>query len=73
MHSQNLPTYTNKFLEYKDWIRCESGHYIFYYTADSEAEKDIEFIIKTQEESKVKIINTFNLDDTDEYENKRKQ
>lgn len=39
MHPQNLPTYTHKFLEYKDWTKYETDHYIFYYADKSEAEK----------------------------------
>ncbi len=66
MYPQNLPTYTHKFLEYKDWIKNESDHYIFYYTAGSVAEKDIDFIIKTQEDTRIKIIDTLKLDDSDE-------
>ena len=48
-YQQNLPTYTHKFLSYEGWIILESPHYIFYFTAGSEAEKDIEIIKNTQE------------------------
>lgn len=56
MNEQNLPTYTHKFLDYPNWIKEESEHYIFFYTKDSEAEKDIELIKSTQEVSFQKII-----------------
>ena len=62
MYPQNLPTYTHKFLEYKDWIKCETTHYIFNYTSGSEAEKDIEVIKETQENAYKKITSFLKLE-----------
>ncbi len=60
-YQQNLPTYTHKFLSYCGWIILESPHYIFYFTAGSEAVKDIEIIKNTQEAAFEKIITTLTV------------
>ncbi len=56
MEKQNLPTYTYNFLNDNRWLTRETDHYIFHYFPDSEAEKDIEMIVVTQEKAFEKII-----------------
>ncbi|MBP9842514.1 MAG: hypothetical protein KBC62_00760 [Candidatus Pacebacteria bacterium] len=57
MFEQNLPTYIHAFLSYDGWLTRESPHYVFHYTKDSEAEKDIVHIEEVQEQAYKKIIN----------------
>ena len=61
MFEQNLPTYIKDF-ESAPWLKTESEHYVFHYLENSLAEKEIEFISKTQEEAFNKIISTLNID-----------
>ena len=62
MFDQNLPTYIHTFETYPRWKTFQSEHYIFHYFAESEAEKDLEHIVKTQESAYQKIITTLKLD-----------
>lgn len=61
MFDQKLPTYKTEFLDFKDWLRFETAHYIFFYTKNSEAEKDILKISEIQENSFKKIITSLTL------------
>ena len=56
MEKQYLPAYRHDFLNEKKWLKKESKHYTFYYFQDSEAEKDIDIIVLTQEAACSKII-----------------
>lgn len=56
MYPQHLPIYTHTFLDYPDWRAVESTHYIFNYTKGSEAEREIQHIIHTQEEDFTRIL-----------------
>jgi hypothetical protein len=55
MEKQHLPTYTHNFLRESRWLTRENNHYIFHYFSNSEAEKDIEIIVTTQEKAFEKI------------------
>lgn len=54
---QYLPSYRHDFETDTRFITTESHHYIFHYFKDSEAERDIQIIINTQEQGFEKIIN----------------
>ena len=56
MKKQHLPTYKHDFLKEIRWLTRETDHYIFHYFAESEAEKDIDTIVSTQETAFRKII-----------------
>lgn len=62
MFKQKLPTYTNKFLNFKNWLSFETDHYIFFYVKNSEAEKDILKIAEIQENAFKKITTNLSLD-----------
>ena len=62
MEKQNLPTYTHNFLDDNRWLTRETDHYIFHYFPYSEAEKDIEMIVATQEKAFEKIITFLNIE-----------
>lgn len=55
-YKQYLPTYSHAFQEYSGWLTAETEHYIFNYTVESEAEKDIEHIKERQEQAFKKIV-----------------
>lgn len=55
--NQYLPNYREDFLNDRRWLKKETPHYIFYYFAESVAEKEIEMIEKRQEKAFAKIIN----------------
>ncbi len=61
MYPQHLPTYIHTFLDYPDWRAVESAHYIFNYTNGSEAEREIQHIIHTQEEGFTRILNVLKI------------
>ncbi|MCG2694022.1 hypothetical protein L6259_01985 [Candidatus Parcubacteria bacterium] len=53
---QKLNNYTEKYLEYKKWLKKESAHYVFYYLKNTKAENDINKILKCQERAFKKIV-----------------
>lgn len=53
---QHLPTYIHKFKKYPNWITKETPHYIFFYTLNSLAEKEINYISSRQEKAYSKIV-----------------
>ncbi len=65
MLQQFLPNYKHDFESFSYWITKESEHYIFHYTAKSEAEKDIHQIVTTQEDAFSKIVTTLDLQHPD--------
>lgn len=60
-YKQYLPTYSHSFLNYSGWIVAETEHYVFNYTAGSEAERDIKHIKERQEQAFQKITNTLKV------------
>ena len=59
---QHLPTYKHDFLKENRWLTKETNHYVFHYFPESEAEKDIEMIVTTQEKAFKKIIAFLNIE-----------
>jgi hypothetical protein len=59
---QYLPTYKEDFKNDPRWIIKESPHYIFHYFLDSVANKEIDEIEKTQEESFKKIVSLLQVE-----------
>lgn len=57
MHEQCLPTYIHNFINDNRWVRHSSAHYVFHYFLDSEAERDIDYIIERQEKAYNKVVN----------------
>lgn len=62
-HHQFLPTYKHDFLGYPSWEKVKSEHYIFNFTPNSAAQRDINNIIDTQERAYTHIISTLTLED----------
>jgi len=62
MEKQNLPTYIHSFINDNRWLTRETDQYIFHYFLNSEAEKDIEMIVVTQEKAFEKIIAFLNIE-----------
>lgn len=60
---QELNNYADKYSDYDKWLKRETGHYIFHYLPDSEAEADIEKIAKRQERAYEKIIGILNVEE----------
>ena len=54
-YSQYLPTYRHDFERESRFVKCHSEHYVFHYFPDSEAERDINTIVMTQEAAYAKI------------------
>ncbi len=61
-YNQHLPNYRRDFLSDTRWLKKSSKHYLFHYLPDSEAERDIESIIVTQEAAFEKINAFLNVD-----------
>ena len=59
---QILNNYTDKYKNFK-WEVLESEHYIFHYNKNSEAEEDINLIIRIQEDSYKKIVDNLKLEE----------
>lgn len=59
-YQQNLPYYVHNF-EYFDWLKKETNHYVFYYTKNSAAERDIKHISVIQEKAFKKIVSFLKL------------
>lgn len=55
-YSQSLPTYRHDFENELRFLKHHSEHYVFHYFPDSEAERDIDTIMRTQEAVYVKIM-----------------
>lgn len=53
---QKLNNYTEKYLNYKKWLKKETNHYIFYYLKNTISEKNINQISKKQENAFKKIV-----------------
>jgi hypothetical protein len=64
--NQYLPTYKENFKDDPRWITKESPHYIFHYFLDSVANKEIDQIEKTQEESFNKIVSLLRVEEPSE-------
>lgn len=62
---QILNNYIDKYKNFK-WEVFESEHYIFHYNKNSEAEEDINLIIRIQEDSYKKIVNNLKLEEQKE-------
>jgi hypothetical protein len=62
MPEQHLPTYRHDFLKDRRWLTRETDHYIFHYFPQSEAEKDIDMIVSTQEAAFRKIVAFLNIE-----------
>ncbi len=60
--TQNLNNYTALYTTYKGWGVKKTPHYIFYFTSDSPAEKEIELIASRQESAYTKIHLLLNTD-----------
>jgi len=60
--NQYLPTYKENFKGDPRWVTKESAHYTFYYFKWSEAEKDINIIATTQEDSFKKVMSLLNVE-----------
>ncbi len=60
--NQYLPNYKKDFKNDPRWIIKESPHYIFHYFLDSVANKEIDEIEKTQEESFKKIVSLLQVE-----------
>ena len=56
MEKQYLPTYKHDFLNDEQWLTKVSEHYVFHYFPNSEAENDIDMIVRVQEKAYSKII-----------------
>lgn len=57
---QETPWYKNDYLK-QEWLKQKSGHYVFYYSQNSLAEKDIDKITKQKEKQYEKILNFLSL------------
>lgn len=58
---QDISWYKVKYLDKKDWLTKKSQHYVFHYFKGSLAEKDINKIVKIQEQSHRKILRILEL------------
>ncbi len=60
---QNIPWFKTDYQKKRNWTVRKSPHYVFHYSKNSLAEKDIKKIITVQEQSYKKILRTLKLKD----------
>lgn len=58
---QKLESYTDAYVAYKGWLKKETAHYIFHYTKNSHAEKNILKIAASQEAAFTAITKSLSL------------